>query len=155
LPAEHHPEMLRGVARTYLVEDHVDGAVTTLQRALELEPDDQETLVLLVDVLVASGRDAEAQPYMAKLPAGAGVDPVTFLNLGIKRYNEGDLEGAMQQFQRVVAEHPETAIAYFYRGLAHLALEKPAEAKADFEKFIALEPEHPKAAEAREFLASM
>ena len=153
----HHPELLRGVARTYFLEEQVDQAVATLKRALEVsaEDDDADTLRLLVDMLMAAGREAEAAPYLAKLPAGTSVDPTTILNLGINRYNEGKMEEALAQFERAVRENPSFGPAYYYRGLANLGLGKTAEAKADFQKFLELDPNHAKAADAREFLQSL
>jgi tetratricopeptide (TPR) repeat protein len=154
---KQHPELLRGIARTYYAEGQVDQAVATLKRALDVVPDDDDTdtLRLLVDMLMAAGREAEAEPYLAKLPAGTSVDPTTILNLGINRYNEGKMEEALAQFERVVEEHPTLGPAYYYRGLALLGLGKTAEAKADFEKFLELDPNHAKAADAREFLQSL
>ena len=153
----HHPELLRGVARTYFLEEKVDEAVATLQRAIDVsaEDDDTDTIRLLVDMLMAAGREKEAEPYLAKLPAGAKVDPTTILNLGINRYNEGKMEEALAQFERAVKENPSFGPAYFYRGLAQLGLGKNAEAKADFQKFLELDPDHAKAADAREFLQSL
>jgi tetratricopeptide (TPR) repeat protein len=155
LPAEHQPPILRGVARTYFLEEQVDQAVATLQKALAIQPDEPETLRLLVDMLVAAGRDKDAEPYIAKLPAGSSMDPTTLLNMGIKRYNEGKLDEALAQFDRVVKEHPEMGAPYYYRGLARLGLGQSAEAKADFQRFLELEPNHAKAAEAKEFIKSL
>jgi tetratricopeptide (TPR) repeat protein len=155
VPAEHHPGLLRGVARAYFLEEQVDQAVATLQKALEIKPDDEETLRLMVDLLVAAKRDKEAEPYIARLPAGTKVEATTLLNMGIKRYNDRNMEEALGLFERAVAEHPEMGLPYYYRGLAHIGLGHTAEAKADFQKFLELEPNHAKAADAREFLKSM
>jgi tetratricopeptide (TPR) repeat protein len=155
LPVEHQPPILRGVARTYFLQEQVDQAVSILDKALAIVPDDPETLRLVVDMLVAAGRDKDAEPYIAKLPSGSSMDPTTLLNMGIKRYNEGKLDEALAQFDRVVKEHPEMGAPYYYRGLARLGLGQSAEAKADFQKFVELEPNHPKVAEAQEFIKSM
>jgi tetratricopeptide (TPR) repeat protein len=155
LPPEHHAAVLRGVARTYFAEDKPEPAIATLQRTLELEPGNAETLQLLVTLLYQVGREEEARSYQAQLPAGTKVDPTVLLNLGIKRYNDGDMEAALTEFEKVVAENPELPEAYYYRGLAHLALGHNPQAKADFQKLLELAPDHAKAADAREFLASL
>ena len=51
--------------------------------------------------------------------------------------------------------NPSLADAYYYRGRAYLASGKSAEAKADFQKLLELDPKHSNADEAREFLKSM
>jgi tetratricopeptide (TPR) repeat protein len=77
------------------------------------------------------------------------------LNVGIKLYNEKDLNGALERFNKVVQDNPDLANAYYYRGLTYLGLNKTAEAKADFQKLLALEPNNPNADEVREFLKSL
>lgn len=151
----NHPPLLRGIARTYYQEKKADQAIATLKKALEIKPDDVESLRLISNLLVAEGREPEAQAYMARLPQGETVDPATLLNVGIKYYNEGKLQEALAQFDRVAKENPGLADAFYYRGLAQLGLNKSAEAKADFQKVLELDPKHPKAAEVKDFIESL
>jgi tetratricopeptide (TPR) repeat protein len=155
VPEESHPAILRGIARTYFQDKQVDQAIATIDRALVMKPDDVESLNLIISLLVAAGREKDAEPYMAKLPAGTAVDPTTLLNLGIKKYNEGNGEGALADFDRVVRENPTMPEAYYYRGLAHLSLGHNPEAKADFEKMLAIDPNHANANDAREFIKNL
>ena len=152
---QHHPGILRGIARTYYQEKQSEQAVATLQKALAISPDDVDTLNLLISLLVADGKEAEAEQYMARLPAGTTIDPTTLLNIGIKRYNEGDSQGALEEFERVVTENPTLPEAYYYRGLAHLSLGNTEQAKADFTKLLELAPDHANANDAREFLKNL
>jgi tetratricopeptide (TPR) repeat protein len=147
--------VLRGIARTYFQEKQSDQAIATLKRALEVAPDDPETLKLLVNLLVASGKEEEAKAYMAKMPEGVAVDPNSLLNLGIKAYNDKKLDAAADYFSRVVKENPGLADAYYYRGLVFLNQGKSAEAKADFQKVVELDPNSEKAKEAQEFIKSL
>jgi tetratricopeptide (TPR) repeat protein len=152
LDREHHPALLRGVARTHYQEGQAEQAIAVLHQALEIAPDDPETLQLLVNLLVAEGREEEAQPLMARLPEGAKLDPDALLNLGIQHYNSGEMERALPYFQQVVDEHPELADGYYYRGLVFLSQGENARARADLEKLLELAPDHERATEAREFL---
>lgn len=155
LDPANHPPILRGIARTYYQEKNTDKAVETLKQALAIKPDDVESLRLIVNLLVAAGREQDAQQYMAQLPQGTTVDPATLLNIGIKYYNEKKLDQALAEFDRVVKENPTLPDAYYYRGLVYLASNKTAEAKADFQKLIELDPNHPNAKEAQEFLKAL
>lgn len=155
LDPANHPPILRGIARTYYQEKQPEKAIDTLKQALTLKPDDVESLRLIVNLLVATGKEQEAQQYMAKLPQGTTVDPATLLNIGIKHYNEGKMAEALAEFDRVVKENPTLPDAYYYRGLVYLASGKTAEAKADFQKLLELDPNHANAKEAQEFLKSM
>jgi tetratricopeptide (TPR) repeat protein len=145
----------RTIARTWFEEGKTDQAIDTLKKSLEVKPDDVETMQLLSTLLVSAGREAEAEAYMAKLPAGTKIDPNSLLNLGIKLYNEKDLTGALDKFDRVVKDNPDLATAYYYRGLTYLGMNKSAEAKADFQKLLDLDPNNPNAEEAREFIKSL
>lgn len=147
--------VLRGIARTYYQEKKSDEAIATLKKALEVTPDDPETLKLIVNLLVASGKEEEAKAYMAKMPAGVAVDPNSLLNLGIKAYNDKKLDAAAEYFSRVVQENPGLADAYYYRGLVYLNQGKSADAKADFQKVVELDPNSDKAKEAQEFIKSL
>lgn len=155
LEPENHPAILRGIARTWFQEKQPDKAVEVLQQALQIKPDDAESLRLIINLLVAQGKEKEAAEYMARLPEGETVDPATLLNIGIKYYNEGNMPEALDEFNKVVGENPNLPDAYYYRGLAFLASGKTAEAKADFQKLLELDPKHANADEAREFLKSM
>jgi tetratricopeptide (TPR) repeat protein len=146
-----HPALLRGIARTYYEEKNVDQAIAALEKALALVPDDAETLRLAVNLLVAEGREADAQKYMDRLPEGSGVDANTVLNLGIQRYNEDDYEGALQYFDRAAKENPDLVEVFYYRGLAHLGAENTEQALADFKKALEIDPTY-KAEELEQFI---
>ena len=158
--------VLRAIASTYYREsalaktkeakkEKVDQSIATLKQAIEIKPDDAESLQLIVNLLVGAGREAEAQTYMARLPQGAKVDAVTLINVGIKYYNEKQIDKALDQFNRVIAENPEMAEAYYYRGLVYLNKSKTAEAKADFKKLLEIDPKNKFAKEAQDYLKSL
>jgi tetratricopeptide (TPR) repeat protein len=145
----------RTIAKTYYEENQPDRAIDALKKILDITPNDPDTLQLLVNLLVAQNKEDEAKVYMAKLPQGAKIDPTARLNIGIKAYNEKKLEEALKQFDQVVQENPSLADAYYFRGLVNLNLNKTAEAKADFQKLLDLDPKNQYANDAREFLKSL
>ena len=155
LPAENQPMVLRAIASTYYQEKKVEPAIETLKKALALAPDDPDSLRLIINLLVDSGREKEAQVYIAKLPAGTAVDPTTLLNIGIKLYNEKKFDEAVVQFGQVIKDNPNTADAFYYRGLAYLAQSKNAEAKSDFQQVLKVDPNYPQANDVKEFLKSL
>lgn len=132
-----------------------DQALASIDKVLAQKPDDPQVLQLAIDLLVRAGRDADAQKYIARLPAGTKVDPNAYLNMGIKAFNEGNMDKAFESFDRTVKENPEVADGYYYRGLVWMNRGKKAEAKADLEKFLQLAPDHRYAADAKEFLKSL
>ena len=153
LEPSKHPEVLLAIAKTYFQEKDVEQTILTLERALALDPDHLATLKLISSILVDQGRRTEAEPYRARLPAGQKIDPNVLLNLGIRKYNSGDLDGALAEFDKIVAEYASLPDAYYNRGLVHLAKGNNEQAAADFSKLLELDREHPNAAEAEQFLA--
>jgi len=147
--------ILRAVADTYFREGNVNQAVETLKQALTLVPDDPATLQLIVNLLVGANREAEAKTYMDKLPQGTKIDANSLLNIGIKSFNEGKMDQALAQFDRVVKENPDLPDAYYYRALVYLNQDKKAEAKADLQKLLQLDPNSKYANDAKEFLKDL
>ena len=145
----------RTIAKTYYEDNQPDKAIDALKKSLDVAPADPETLQLLVNLLVAQNKEEEAKVYMAQLPEGTKIDPAARLNIGIKAYNDKQLDEALKQFDQVVQENPDLAEAYYYRGLVYLNLNKMAEAKTDFQKLLEIDPKNAHADDAREFLKSM
>jgi tetratricopeptide (TPR) repeat protein len=150
-----HPVILRAIADTYYRENKVDQAIDTLKQALAIAPDDVDSLKLIANLLVAANREAEAQPYIAKLPQGTSMDPNTLLNVGIKAFNEGKMDQALAEFDRVVKENPNLADAYYYRALVYLNQGKNPQAKADLQKLLELDPNNKYAKDAKDMLKEL
>lgn len=150
-----HVPILRAIANTYYGQGQPDEAIETLEKALAIATDDQESLKLMVTLLVNEGREEEAESYKARIAGGFKLDPNTLLNQGIEEYNAQAYDTALEYFDQVVAENPELPDAFYYRGMVYLAQGKAEEAKADFQKLLELAPGHPKAAEAKEFLEAL
>jgi tetratricopeptide (TPR) repeat protein len=129
-----------------------DDAVAKLKQVLAAKPGDPAVLQLMIDMLVQAGREEEAKQYMAQMPAGAKMDAETVLNMGIKAFNANQMDKAFGYFDQVVKDHPERPDAYYYRGLVYLNRGKHAEAKADFQKLLQLDPNGKFADDAKAFL---
>ena len=59
-------------------------------------------------------------------------------NLGIARREAGDHEGALEVFDRLLADHPLQARYLLYRGRAYRGLGRTGEAEADFRRALEL-----------------
>ena len=152
LGAEGRSQVLLAIARSYDVEGDRKSAIATVQRILETHPEDVRALQLIADLLGREGREEEAQTYLDRIPESAELPPDMLLNQGIRFYNDGELDQAIENFDRVIAQDPEHPDAYYYRGLAKLGKEELAAAKIDLAKYMELAPEGPYAAEVKEFL---
>jgi tetratricopeptide (TPR) repeat protein len=150
-----HPAIYRAIADAYYKDGKTDAAIDTLKKSLELAPDDQDTLKLIVTLLASSNREAEAKTYMAKLPAGTQMDPAIGLNVGIKAFNEGKMDAALKEFDEVITANPSLADAYYYRAMVHLNKQQNPQAKADLQKLLELDPNNKFAKDAKDFLKEL
>ncbi len=140
------------IALTYHEEGNTEKAIEILKGIVDTDPSQVDSIELLIQFLVDTGKEEEAEQYVALLPKASDLDPNAILNIGIKYYNEGKMEKALEMFNEAIKRVPDKADPYYYRGLCHMRMQKNSEAKKDFQKFLELAPDHPKASEAREFL---
>ena len=146
-------QLQRSLARAYYSAGQIDKSLDTLKAMVDADPNDLDGLRLLIDLLVRAEREEEAQSYMARLPEGEKLSSDTVLNTGIKLYNNGELDKALEAFNRAVTDNPELPEAFYFRGLSHLGKQQNDLAKADFQRFLELAPDHAQAGEAKEFLS--
>jgi len=151
-PAEQ-PTVLHAIANTYVLEENHDAAIGILNSSLEIEPEHADSLTLMVAILAAQGKDAEAAEFTARLPEGAELDPQAQINMGISRYNEGNMDTAAEIFEAVLAAHPDMPEALYFSGLVHLNQQKNEMALTELTRFLELAPDHEKAAEAKDFIS--
>ncbi len=149
------PAIYLAIADSYSKEGKNDQAIDALKKSLEVDPNNVDTLKLMVSLLVSANREAEAKPYIARLPAGTTMDPAVRLNLGIKAYNEKKPEEALTQFNQVVEENPKLPEVYYYRAMVYISQNKSAQAKADLQKLLELDPNSKFASDAKEFIKEL
>lgn len=150
LAPENHPPIRRAIARTYYQENRPEKAVEVLEQDLAINPGDEESLSLVINLLVGQGKEKEAEVYMAKL-----ADPSSLLITGIRYYNDGMLTEALDELNKAMKLYPNLPDVYYYRGLVFLGSNKTDEARADFRKLIELDPNHANADEVREMLEAI
>lgn len=152
LPGEGRAQVLLAIARTHDLEGDRSQAIADVERVLEQEPGNVQALQLIADLLGREGREEEAQTYLDRVPESEEIPVDILLNQGIRFYNDENLDRALENFERVIRRQPETADAYYYRGLVHLRNDDNAAALADFEKHLELDPDSQYAADARQFV---
>jgi tetratricopeptide (TPR) repeat protein len=144
------------IAGTYINEKKPDQGIEYLKKALEVDPKNESALKLMVSVLTSERRDDEAKQYLAMLPGENSLDAATQVNLGIARYNEGKIEEAGAIFDRVVAQSPDRAEAWYFSALVNLNQQHNDVALERLKKYLDLaKPDDKHVAEAREFVAQL
>ena len=152
LDEQDHPVVMAVLASTYMGEGDLARAREILEQSLAINPEYVPSLKTLAAISAAEGNVEQAETLLVKVPEDEAIHPNTTMNLGMAHYNKGEMEEAKRYLDRTVRDHPDVALAYYFRGLINLSLE-PTEATADFKKYIGMAPDSPQAAEAKEYLS--
>ena len=93
---------------------HIQDAVRELKTALALEPNNSETLLLVSNCYLISGRVAAARPLLARL---LGVDPLTPITRcmpGFAEIMEGNFEAAIEPYRQMFELDPTNPMARLF-----------------------------------------
>lgn len=159
---EVRSQLLQVMAQAYYKAGDLAKAIATLSEANARDASagaDPAALaqrnLLLVNLHLEQGDLEKGKALLETLPPASVTDPVVYSNIGILFLNKQKPADALTYFTRAVDLDPKRAESYYYRGLALLQLQKNRDARADFEKVVALAPESPEAKDARQYLASL
>jgi tetratricopeptide (TPR) repeat protein len=152
LDVEDRPIVYAALADTYMREERIDEAREQLQRALEIDPNHVPSLLGMMAILVDEGDFREANELLARMPADQEIHPTLLMKLAQGYYNSDQMEKAEAILDRTIRDHPDEAIAYYFRGLTELNLNEVEGAREDMLKFLELAPDHAEAEAARGIL---
>jgi tetratricopeptide (TPR) repeat protein len=109
---------------------HIQDAVRDLKVALELEPNNSDTLLLLCNCYLISGRVAAARPLLTRLLAVDPLTPITQCMPGFADIMEGHLEEAIDPYRQMFEMDQSNPMArlFFAWVLIHSRLNGPSAA---------------------------
>jgi tetratricopeptide (TPR) repeat protein len=64
-----------------------------------------------------------------------------YSNRGITRFNAGDFDGAIQEFQTAIDLNPKKAHGYYYLGMCYVQMGRPGEAVGTLEAAVDIAPD--------------
>lgn len=112
------------LAQLYKTKGALPQAVASFERALQLQPDDEPTLVSLGEMHLLEGRPAAAAPLFAKAAASHPRSLAAQFGLGRAALAQQDYRGAVTHFEEALALNPQANVHYplalAYRGLGEL-----------------------------------
>ena len=130
------PEIHLNLGYLYRQKKDWAAAEEAYKKALELRPNYSEANAGLLAVYQASGQADKT----AALAQTAGNDPKVQFDMGVTALNAGKYEDALAAFQKAQAADPSNAETYYFLGTVYFTLNKPAESRANLEKYIAMKP---------------
>ncbi len=150
-----HMQLKQVLARAYYGAGQVKPAIALLKQVFDGDPTNTGVLLLLTNLLIEDGQLEEGKAMLLKVPEGMMNDPTALINLGILFLNKNQPSDAFEWLDRAVKIDEARGESYYYRGLAEIQMKKMKEARADFEKVVALAPDSTEAKDAAEMLKSL
>jgi tetratricopeptide (TPR) repeat protein len=146
------PQLYPRLARVYGAEKNTDKALEYLQKSIEIDPSNQQMKLVAATAAMDAGMTEKALTFLssvddAKLPNGDG-----YFDIAVAFLRKNDAPNAVNFFTKAVTKDPKIVEAYYWRGIAYVQQQKMAEAKADMQKVLELEPSGPNADKAKKAL---
>jgi len=136
------------LAKTHNRQKNYAKAIEAANRVLEVDDTDTDMLSVLVQAYTATGDKAKAAAAQARLPRNAGAlfnDAAKLINSG----NDGEAEKLLKQ---AVEADDSFAQAHYELGMIYVRADKSADARAELQKYLELDPNGRDAATAKEML---
>ncbi len=149
------PLLHQQIGFTYLQEKQPAQAVSHLDKVLELEPQNQRIRAIAAQAALEAGLVDKGRELLASLDASSVEHADILFNLGVNFLNAGQSQDAIAWFGKTIAKDPAYVDAYYRRALASLGQGRTAEARADFQKVVELQPEGDMASMSRKALAEI
>lgn len=146
-------ELHVGVGYARLARDEFAWARKAFEEALMLDPEHEDALAGLGEVLLKFGQaEAGLRAFERTVELGYDDDVDLMLQIGRALFREGYVDNALAFFERGVAQAPDSAEAAACVGYAQHRIGNDAEAMTALRRALVLDPEF---AEARVYLANI
>ncbi len=143
----------QAMGRVHLAEKNYVEAAAAAEKVLSMSPGDAKAQALAYEAYTAAGDKAKAKQFEAALAAAnPKVAAVNFYNQGVELFNAGKPAEALPMLEKALAADAENAKIHNLLGLCYVNMGQNAKAKEHFEKFVAMAPNDPEAAAAKEML---
>ncbi len=134
-----NPVLATELGKAYTSNNQTDQAIKYFIKALELKNDYYEAGFALAKAYIKKGQEVQAEMLLTKL-ADRMDSAEVYYELGRFYYNQGEIEKAIEQFNRVVELFPNHSNAVFSLGIAYEAISQNEEALLYYKKALELNP---------------
>lgn len=136
------------LARADLRLKNYPRAIEAANKALAVDPDEKDLYSVLYESYTATGDTAKAAEAKKNMPA----DATSLFNDAAKLINAGNDAKAEPLLKQAISIDDKFARAYYELGMLYVRTQKNADARANLQKFIELDPTSKDAATAKEVL---
>lgn len=138
-------ESLMTLGDAYVRAGRMQDAVTTLDRALKLNPKRADAAALLGAIFAQAGRFDMAVPYLRRAAQNGDLNPMTFALLSLGLAQSGQTEASVDAARRAAAFKSNDPKVYLAIGQAMFGLQQGPQAMVYLEEAVRLAPTNPEA----------
>ena len=147
--------LLTNLALSYYFDNKPEPALEYAHKVTAVDPNNVTAWLMISELELQKGNLEAGQEALAKVPEERITSPEPYLNIGILLLNKKKPAEADEVFTKAIVKQPDLAQGYYYRGLARYQTKRMAEAKADFQKSIELDPSGKNTETAKEILKTI
>jgi tetratricopeptide (TPR) repeat protein len=137
---------------SYIQEKRYDKALEYLDKVLAADPTNAQIRAIAAQAALEGKMLDRAKDLLSGLDDTKITNPDVFFNMGVQFLNAGQVPLAIEYFSKAIRVDPNYVDGYYRRALGYLGQGKNAEARADFQKVIELQPDGEMAAMAKKAL---
>lgn len=129
----------------HIEKNRLDSAAIALQKAMALEPENENNPVLLLNLGILQRQMRLYDDAYISFTASLGNNPIPSVTLHHRASLLCDMERfdeAMEDYDTLIRNYPEDVEAYYRRGLLFLEKNERAKAEVDFKASDAIDPEN-------------
>lgn len=131
------------LARIYAAEKNTDKAIEYLQKSIDADPTNQPMKIIAATAALEAGLTEKALTFLATVDDAGLQNGDGYYDIAVSFLRKGDSVNAVSFFSKALAKDPKITEAYYWRGISYVQQGKIAEAKADMQKVVELEPVGP------------
>jgi tetratricopeptide (TPR) repeat protein len=131
--------LLTRIALALEADNKPEEALVYARQVIEKEPENLNARLTIAGIELERGHLDAAKDALSGVPEEKFTSSM-YLNMGILMFNKSNLPMADDYFSKAIAKQADVADAYYYRGLTRTQGKRPAEARADFLKYLELDP---------------
>ncbi len=132
-------------AARHIEADRLDSAAISLQRAMSLDPMNENNPVLLLNLGIIQRQQGLADDAFISFTAALANNPIqdVVLHRRASLLSEmGRYDEAIEDYTTLIRDYPEEVEAYYRRGVLYLEQHNRLKGEADFVKANELDPDH-------------
>jgi len=149
------PQVFQKLAQAYAGEKNTVKAIEYLELSMAADPTRMDLRFAAAQSALEAGMDAKGNEFLKSIDDAAVKGPDGYFNIAIYFLRKSDAPNAIVYFTKALAKDPKLGDAYYWRGMSYVRDGKLAEAKADMQKVLEVDPTGENAEKAKKALEQL